>query len=89
MWSLLVDLKFFGWNIGCSSTKDLNKIDKSIRDEFHPKNQFSNLQRVIKDSKLTPDLLILGEYCPKYFDKKNRCSFKGLLSTCVSCQKTK
>ncbi len=63
-------LKVMWWNLGCSSDLGLNKIPSRIRNDFHPKNQFENLKTLIGDLSLAPDVLILGEYCPRYFDSQ-------------------
>lgn len=63
-------LKIFWWNIGCGSTRGLNKIPERIRADFDPANQWKNIEALVKKESTRPDVLILGEYCPKYFQQK-------------------
>ncbi len=63
-------LKVFWWNIGCSSTKGLSSIPEALRPDFNPVNQWKNIEALVNDEQTRPDVLILGEYCPKYFQQK-------------------
>ncbi len=60
-------LRIFWWNIGCSSTKGLSRLDKTQRAQFDPISQWENIENLISDEVLKPDVLILGEYCPSSF----------------------
>ncbi|MGH1469431.1 MAG: hypothetical protein ACRBBP_11265, partial [Bdellovibrionales bacterium] len=63
-------LKVFWWNIGCSSAKGLKNISEDLRPGFDPVNQWKNIEALVNDEEARPDVLILGEYCPKYFQQK-------------------
>lgn len=80
-------LKIFWWNVGCSSESGLRRIDKSIRHEFHPDSQFSNLEKLLEDDEFTPDLLILGEYCPRYFSDETEEALKDFYPHVVHVKK--
>ena len=54
------------WNIGCSSTLNLDKLSNDMRSNFSPDSSWKNLETII-DTSYEPDILILGEYCPSAF----------------------
>ena len=59
--------KVMWWNLGCSSTRLLDKMSKKQRINFSPESSWQNLRAIIK-SNFEPDVLILGEYCPADFN---------------------
>jgi len=63
-------LKIMWWNIACSSTKNLSTLSDSDRALVDPENQWENLKQIVKSKRLSPDVLILGEYCPSAFDEE-------------------
>lgn len=61
-------LKILWWNIACSSTKGLKGLNDEVAYNAQPKNLWQNLRVLIK-SEQKPDLIVLGEYCPRAFDQ--------------------
>lgn len=59
--------KVVWWNLGCSSTLLLGDMEEDQRVNFSPESSWENLKSLI-ESEYEPDVLILGEYCPKDFD---------------------
>jgi hypothetical protein len=70
-------LKVMWWNIGCSSTRGLNKMTPQQKAQVDPVHQWSNLKKLIQSDALKPDVLILGEYCPGSFDQSTYDSLKS------------
>lgn len=62
-------LKLMWWNVGCSSSKDLENLTEAERASIDPENQWANLKELVGSKRLMPDVLILGEYCPSAFDQ--------------------
>lgn len=81
-------LKVFWWNIGCSSTKGLRDLAKDVRPKFDPVNQWGNIEALIVDENLRPDVLILGEYCPSAFRQKTYDKLKATYSNIYRLDKS-
>lgn len=61
-------LSVLWWNIGCSSSRNLESLSEPDKQNIDPDSAWHNLTQLV-ESDHAPDILALGEYCPKYFDQ--------------------
>lgn len=69
-------LTVFWWNIGCSSDLRLGGLDETVKMNFTPESAWHNLSQLAESNK-APDVIVLGEYCPKFFDQSTYDTIKS------------
>ncbi|MGH1468994.1 MAG: hypothetical protein ACRBBP_08970 [Bdellovibrionales bacterium] len=62
-------LKVVWWNIGCISDGAIRHLPPQQKHDEKPVNLLKNIEALLEKPRLKPDVLILGEYCPRKIEE--------------------